>query len=234
MQKIIKSFSARPKTVNLDQGIFEATISTESTDREGDIVRASGALLDNYRKNAVVLWSHKYDEPPIAKTLEIYPVPGIGIRARFHFSPPGINAMADTVRKLWAGGFLNGASIGFIPLDYKQLPGGGKEYTSYEVLEWSICAIPANSEALRLAMKSFNNGLAIQGKRSRSESLAIQGMQAILEAMRSQTLSEGYFMRLFSAYVDLLCLELSPSVLQKRKPPKHSPFMEWLGFDGDI
>lgn len=171
MTIIRKAFTAKTKAVDMDAGIFEAMISTESTDRQGDIVRATGAQLGNYLKNPVVLWAHDYGEPPVARALSVETLPGLGLRSRFQFPEWGTSERADTVRRLWAAGYLNATSIGFIPLDSKPLSDsswGPKEFTSWELLEYSIVPVPANQEALRLAMKTIGAGGSSGARQAKS------------------------------------------------------------------
>ncbi len=164
-EPIRKAFSVVSKAIDLDAGIFEAMISTEAVDRQGDIVRAAGARLENYLKNPVVLWAHDYGKPPVAKALSIEIQPGNGLKATFQFPEWGTSENADTVRRLWAGGFLNATSIGFAPIKWKPIEDdedyrwGPREYVEWELLEFSIVPVPANQEALRLAIKSIS-GLA--------------------------------------------------------------------------
>jgi HK97 family phage prohead protease len=161
-EPIRKAFSVVSKAVDLDAGIFEAMISTEAVDRHGDIVRATGARLENYLKNPVVLWAHDLDAPPIAKALSIEVLPGEGLKATFQFPNWGVSEQADVVRRLWAGGFLNATSVRFTPIKWKPLEGdendwwGPREYVEWELLEFSIVPVPANQEALRLAIKSIS------------------------------------------------------------------------------
>ena len=156
--KIVKSFPTVAKTIDKGAGIYEVMISTEAQDRDGEIVRAAGARVDSYLKNPVVMWSHDYRTPPIAKTLKLDILPGQGLKARFQFPSKGVFDLADTVRGLWDAGFLNAASIGFMPLKSVNLdpqkPWGPQEYVEWSLLEWSVTGVPANQEALRLAMKS--------------------------------------------------------------------------------
>lgn len=167
-QKIYKSFSVVSKAVDADAGIYEAMITTESTDRSGDIVRATGGQLENYLKNPVVLWAHDYSSPPIAKTLSIQIMPGTGIKAAFQFPDWGINPQADIVRQLWAGGFINATSIGFMPLTSAPIDPkytwGPQDYTSWELLEFSIVPVPANQDALRLAVKTITETVKKTGR----------------------------------------------------------------------
>jgi len=162
MEPIYKAFSVVTKAVDVENGIYEAMITTEAPDRTGDIVRATGAQINDYMKNPIVLWAHQYDMPPVAKALSITVMPGQGLKAVFQFPPLGTSPDADTIHKLWAGGFLNATSIGFIPLiatDIKGADGGGwmppQDYQSWEMLEFSIVPVPANQDALRLAMKTL-------------------------------------------------------------------------------
>lgn len=157
MSLVHKVFNSRSKAVNAEAGIFEAMISTETIDRQGDIVRATGAVLDNYMKNPVVLWDHNYHERPVAKALNVEILPGRGLKSTFQFPARGISRRIDEIRDLWQEGFLNAVSIGFIPLASRPInpndKWGSQEYTRWELLEYSICPVPANQEALRLAIK---------------------------------------------------------------------------------
>lgn len=158
MSKIFKVFQVQSKAIDQEAGIYEVTISTEDIDRDGDIVRASGAQLENYMRNPVVLLGHDYHDLPVGKTLELRIVPGVGICARFQFPEKGLYDKADQVRALWDAGFLNAASIGFNPLKSinldPQKPWGPQEYIEWELLEWSIVTVPANQDALRLALNA--------------------------------------------------------------------------------
>lgn len=155
--KIIKTFSTSTKAIDREAGIYEVMVSTESVDRDGDIIRAAGGKFDNYLKNPVVLWGHDYHDLPIAKTLSLTAVPGVGVKAKFQFPKRGLHPDADKIRDLWDSGFLNATSIGFIPLKSVNLnpsePWGPKEFVEWELLEFSVVNVPANAEALRLAMK---------------------------------------------------------------------------------
>lgn len=170
MEKVTKFYSVMTKALDIEAGIFEAMISTESVDRQGDIVRATGGKLENYLKNPVVLWAHDYSKPPVARALSVEIIPGAGIKATFQFPEWGINPDADVVRRLWAAGFLNATSIGFIPLDAKPISGKAddwwspQEYVSWELLEFSIVPVPANQEALRLAAKSLQEQIVKSGR----------------------------------------------------------------------
>lgn len=123
--------------------VFEAVISTGARDRDGEIVMPDGVDVSNYMRNPVVLFAHDYRSPPVAKTESIWREDN-ALVARFRFPPPGTYEFADNIRKLWAAGFLNAVSVGFIPLERD-----GDKITKWELLEFSIVPVPANQEALR-------------------------------------------------------------------------------------
>lgn len=156
-----KSIACEIKSIDAEKGIYELMPSMETVDRDGDVLVAAGVRLDDYRKNPVVLWGHDYHGLPVAKTLEIEAVPGLGVKARIQFSPKGVDPHLDAVRTLWEQGFLNAASVGFIPVKGEPIPNergevtpfGGRRYTDWNLLEFSIVSVPANPDALRLGMR---------------------------------------------------------------------------------
>ena len=156
----LKYFGCTTKAVDIDAGIYDLMPSMETKDRDGDTLTAAGANLDNYRKNPVVLWAHDHKGLPVAKALSIEAVEGVGLRAQIQFPPRGVDEFADRVHSLWAAGFLNAASVGFIPrAGNPNKSGGGNTFTSWELLEFSIVPVPANADALRLAAKALDSGM---------------------------------------------------------------------------
>ncbi|MGD8499070.1 MAG: HK97 family phage prohead protease [Phycisphaerales bacterium] len=146
------------KEIDVTEGIYEVDITAEIIDRDEDIVRATGAMLENYNKNPVVLFAHDYRQPPVAKTLKIEVLKDQGLRARFQFPREGVSSRADEIRLLWGEGFLNAASIGFVPIESQDVEGkAGRDFTKWELLEWSIVTVPANPEALRRALGAMDD-----------------------------------------------------------------------------
>lgn len=134
--------------------------SDESTDRYGDIIRASGWQLDNFRKNPVLLFGHKSSAPPVGRVPQIA-IEGTRLIADAEFMPEGMDAFADSVWRMVDGGFLNASSVGFMPLaDVLPIFGPDKDLTGFEfvaqeLLELSVVPVPANPQALALA-RSFD------------------------------------------------------------------------------
>jgi len=177
---IRKTFAVERKTIDAEAGIFEAMISTEEVDRDGDVLRADGAELGNYMRNPVVLFGHRYNDVDavVGKALEVTAISGQGIRARFQFAGSDVNPKAETVRQLWAGEFLNATSVGFVPKQTSERGADGEkrglEFKRWELLEFSIVPVPSNQSALRLAVKSFDDFLSTAVRQSDTKEPAAQ------------------------------------------------------------
>lgn len=132
-------------------GTFDVIISTEDTDRSGEIVKQSGWELTNYKNNPIVLWGHDYYSLPVGVCTETYltekdGVPALG--AKGVFLSADINPFAQQVRKLYEFGIGKGAgvgcttSVGFIPKEFDE--NARNTITKAELLEFSFVPIPAN------------------------------------------------------------------------------------------
>jgi len=128
------------------------TISTGSIDRYNSTIAPEGWQLDNYARNSVVLWAHDDSIPAIGRAEETK-IDGTSLRSRAIFADRDTHPLADTVFRLIKAGFINGASVGWIPLEWKFVEdrGFGVDYTQQELLEWSVVNIPANPECLKEA-----------------------------------------------------------------------------------
>lgn len=130
--------------------------SDETVDRYGDIIRAAGWQLDNFRNNPVLLFGHQSRQLPVGR-VEPIAVEGTRLIAHAEFAPVGMSDFADTVFAMVDGGFLNAVSVGFLPLamptpifdENKSLT--GFEFNGQELLELSCVPVPANPNALQLA-----------------------------------------------------------------------------------
>jgi HK97 family phage prohead protease len=132
--------------------------SSDSTlDRYQEVITAAGWKLETYRKNPVVQNAHNYSS--LADTIGrsiITEVRGDHLFQRVQFAV-NENPMAKLAYGLYKGGFLNAVSVGFIPLRWengsKEL-GYRRKYLEQELLEVSAVSIPANPNALTLAVKA--------------------------------------------------------------------------------
>lgn len=126
-------------------------VNTARLDRENDIIPPSGAVLDNYVLNPVVMWMHNYAEPwsTVGRSLVIdHSKEHIDIK--FELRPAANEYDPQTIILLqWTGGWVRCASIGMRPLTYKANSSGGFIFPSWEFVEWSLVPIPMNPDALR-------------------------------------------------------------------------------------
>jgi HK97 family phage prohead protease len=136
---------------------FSVIASTAVIDRQGESIDQKGWDLANFLKNPVMLWAHQYDMLPVG-IAEKTEVTEQGLMMSGRFADAEANPMADNVRKLYEDGILRTVSVGFIPKERN-----GNIITKAELLEVSFVPVPANPEALSLAMtKGFDDNLMKQ------------------------------------------------------------------------
>lgn len=121
------------------------TISTSAIDREGDVLDPGGAMLEAYRKNPVVLFAHDHSELPIGSSTSIDVGPS-GLRASWSWLQN--DERAARVKNAYDQGVLRAASVGFVPIEFEQTDTGYR-FSKWELVEWSLCPVPANPEAVR-------------------------------------------------------------------------------------
>lgn len=152
MKRLNKEFMS-PQVKELGEDTLGFVASDETVDRYGDIVRASGWVLDSFKKNPVVLLFHKYNSLPVGQAPDIE-VRGTQLVAPVQFAR-NESPEADIAFRLVRGNFLRGMSVGFDYLsreeDLEQCPGW--IYTKQELWEISLTPVPANPNAVRRAVQ---------------------------------------------------------------------------------
>lgn len=152
MDKIIKTFQSIIKGIDEKEQTITALVSTGARDRMDESLDPAGVNLSHFRKNPVVLWAHDYSSPPIAKALWIKK-DGDGVLSKMKFAN---TEFAQEIFQLYKDGFLKAFSVGFMPTKWEDGDGEKKprrKYTDWELLEYSAVPVPANPEALTLAMQ---------------------------------------------------------------------------------
>ncbi len=157
---VTKAYATSIKAVAGDDRAVQIAISTEEVDRDSDTLSADGWELTNYQHNPVVLWAHQYGAPPIARATTVW-VQDRELHAIDHFAEREVYPFADTIFQLVKGGYLNAASVGFLPISFERLDPnsqdearadrgrmGGVDFTEQELLEHSIVPVPSNPGAL--------------------------------------------------------------------------------------
>jgi HK97 family phage prohead protease len=145
---------------------FRAVISTDSVDRDGDVMVPQGMNSKDYERNPVLLWQHD-PTAPIGKCLSLKRGES-AIEAEFELPhrPDGFegNWRPDFVRELIKAGVLGAVSIGFMPMEGgERMATKGdvqrygtdvrKVYSRWKLLEVSVVSVPANQDALIVAVQ---------------------------------------------------------------------------------
>ena len=150
MKAPLMRFLAASTATSLGDDEVDVTISTDQLARDGNIWIPSGCDLTDYRRNPVVLWQHRPDQP--IGTASNLRVVGGSLVGRIKFAPLGVSATADTARGLMKSGVLCGISAGIeavdvVPIDPAK-PRGGQKITKWSLLEISAVSIPADTGAV--------------------------------------------------------------------------------------
>lgn len=149
MWAVVRAYSVLTvKAIAGEQRAIEGFATTPMTDRVGDIIEPKGATFAN---PVPLLLFHNAAAPVGTVTLGAPGPDGI----RFRAAIPEIadhGTLRDRVNEAWdsvKAGLIRGVSIGFRPLTdgIELIKGGGVRFTKIEILELSLVAIPANSEA---------------------------------------------------------------------------------------
>ncbi len=139
------------------------TIAANNRARATPELELGGLQFENYRRNPVVMWAHDAvgRSPsgglPIGRTLSIGRATDGGIVAEFEFLDD--DPFAQRIRNAWDKGFLQAASISWLPLESRPAANGGLRDIRSELLEWSIVSVPADPDALRESHRRMLNSL---------------------------------------------------------------------------
>lgn len=129
------------------------TVSTTHVDRDGDTIDQEGWDLREYQKNPIILWVHDATSPPVAKASNIHIDPiSKSLRSTAVFPSKDLYPFGNMVGRLYLNGFMRGASVGFMPLEYeinKERDGfSPTDFKRQKLLEWSAVPVPSNPEGL--------------------------------------------------------------------------------------
>tara|TARA_R100001510_G_scaffold57512_1_gene65892 strand:+ start:375 stop:968 length:594 start_codon:yes stop_codon:yes gene_type:complete len=160
-KKTLEAIVAKADGIKVD-----ATITTETIDRDGEVLISQGMDASEYEKNPVVFYNHDYAQP-IGKITDIRRDTGkIDASIEFAQRPEGFEGsyFPEFVESLVDQGIVKGISVGFVPL-----PGGVRKastkdredygdqvrqvYSKWKLLEVSVAPLPANATALVSAVR---------------------------------------------------------------------------------
>jgi HK97 family phage prohead protease len=154
MKKAFWLNSKISKSEEEDDGLkITGYASTKDTDRVGDVIPPEAWTrggLDNFKKNPIILFNHKYDQP-------------IGRATEYEIDEKGLKLTALISKKvpqydLIKDGILSTFSVGFLVKDAEY----DKEKDGFiikdaELLETSVVSVPCNQDACFSLAKSFDD-----------------------------------------------------------------------------
>lgn len=130
--------------------------SSNREDRMGDVIEQSWELSDFWR-NPVFLWGHQSWATPIGWVREFAPTPDLSRTvARVEFLPDGTDEFVDKLFRLTKIKALRAVSVGFVPLEAEDRYDEQHRWIGYrflrsQLIELSLCSVPANPDAVQLA-----------------------------------------------------------------------------------
>ena len=170
-------------------GICRVTIAANESARRPPDLDFDGLSIDSYLRNPVVMWAHDSvgRSPsgglPIGRTLGISKTPEGRIVADFEFLSG--DPFAQRVRNAWDRGFLQAASISWMPIETAPLGDGRWRDVRSELLEWSIVSVPADPEALRETRRRMLDLILGEEPGGRAAGGAGRSLRSALAELRS-------------------------------------------------
>jgi HK97 family phage prohead protease len=132
---------------------FPWTLSTFDLDRFGERIDPEGWDFKRYMDNPVVEWAHRYDIPAIGKIGGLT-VDDDGLHGLVFFNDKSFDAFGWGIGQRVKAGVIRAGSVGFrvieieIPDRETAKDGTSLIFRKQELLEFSICNVPANPFAL--------------------------------------------------------------------------------------
>ena len=129
------------------------TLSTFDLDRYGERIDPQGWDFKRYMDNPIVEWAHCYDIPAIGK-IDGLAIDDVGLHGLVLFNDKEYDHFGWSIGQRVKAGVIRAGSVGFRPIEI-EIP--GKEtsadgtsliFRKQELLEFSICNVPANPFAL--------------------------------------------------------------------------------------
>jgi len=133
------------------------TFSTFDLDRYHERIDPLGWDYSQFVKNPVIEWAHRYDIPAIGKAENIF-ADESGLHGVLVFNPKEFDPFGWSIGERVKAGVIRAGSVGFrvieieIPSKADSKDGTSLIFRKQELLEFSVCNVPANPFALAKAM----------------------------------------------------------------------------------
>ncbi|MHC4402967.1 MAG: HK97 family phage prohead protease, partial [Planctomycetota bacterium] len=126
---------------------FENVITTPLRDRDGDILRSEGAVID---EKMPLLWHHM-PPMPVGKMLKVIKQSKKGVKV--------LTALIDSQLGQDAAALIEFGALrishGFRPLEFDEMKDGGYDIKKFEIMEESLVTVPSNTDAV---ITAFSRG----------------------------------------------------------------------------
>ncbi len=132
---------------------FKFVLSDETPDRDGDIIKAAGWDLAQFKKNPVALAYH--DSTRLVGKWHNLKAGDGKLTGELELADDDTGPMQRAINRLVNDGFLKAVSVGFQPIKHEPRKGGGITFLKQALMEVSLVAVPSNPNALAIA-KSFD------------------------------------------------------------------------------
>ncbi|GHV82569.1 hypothetical protein AGMMS49991_11270 [Spirochaetia bacterium] len=138
---------------------FPWTLSTFDLDRYGERIDPAGWDFKQYMDNPVIEWAHNYLIPAIGKMDGVH-IDDEGIHGLVHFNGKEYDPFGWAIGERVRAGVIRAGSVGFrvveieIPDTETAKDGTSLIFRKQELLEFSICNVPANPWALVKAVET--------------------------------------------------------------------------------
>lgn len=163
--------------------IIRFRASDDSLDRHNEVILPEGWDLANFVKNPVMMLFHDYNSLPVGKITAA----GVVDNALYldgEFDPPEIDELAEMVFQKIQHGTINAGSVGFIPKEvvvpgvktrdlFERYPKAERIYSKCELLEWTVCPVPANPNALAAHIKGLTDFYEVRKEQFGAESVDV-------------------------------------------------------------
>lgn len=142
---------------------YTFVMSSEKADRVGDVIRADGWQLTQFKRNPIALFGHDHSFP-IGSWKNVR-VEGKRLMGDLVLAAKGTSDRIDEIRSLLEQRILKAVSVGFRVKDYEPIdekdPWGAWDIKAADLFETSVVAVPAHQDALMTA-KSLGISKATQ------------------------------------------------------------------------
>lgn len=155
MEKQVAYSLLEVKALNEEKREITGVATTPEPDRVGDIVEPLGVKFKN---PLPLLWQHDHEKPVGTVKFEKPTKDGI----RFVATLPVIaeegklKEMVDLAWQAVKAKLVRGVSIGFRPLEYSYIEGGGIRFAESEIYELSLATVPCNQSATIETIKALD------------------------------------------------------------------------------